>query len=243
MLYSMNYFLGRPLSPREGAYGKCVDLLFDDAEWKFRYLVANDRALFFSKNTLLAPESIARSELETSRAAIPLTVRQDQIESAPSLQNNLPVSRRKEAETLGHYNWTPYWIPGPPKNFEGRARAAAASQAQLEGEFDPHLRSAKEVLGYHVRNASTEVGELVDLIVDIDDYSVPYVAIDTKPRSEGGVRLVPTGPSDYKMRFNCYKREAWTNCSALVLLESPSADLSGGRLSIGDQQKVDLSSS
>lgn len=240
MLYSMNYFLGRPLRPREGTFGKCEDLLFDDREWRFRYLVANDRALFFSKKTLLAPEGIARSELETNRSAIPLTVRQDQIESAPGLQNHLPVSRKKEAETLGHYNWTPYWIPGSPKNFERRAWAAAVSQTQLEEENDSNLRSVKEVIGYRVRNASTRVGELADLILDVDDYSVPYVAIDTKPRHEGGLRLVPTGPSGYKMRFDSHKREAWTNCSALYLFESPSADLSEGRLSIGDQQKVEL---
>ena len=45
---------------------------------------------------------------------------------------------------------------------------------------DPHLRSALEVLGYHIHARDGDIGHVDDYIVGDQNWTVPYVVVDTR---------------------------------------------------------------
>ncbi|MEO8546481.1 MAG: PRC-barrel domain-containing protein [Burkholderiaceae bacterium] len=44
---------------------------------------------------------------------------------------------------------------------------------------DPHLRSANEVRGYGMLAQDGEIGEVIDFVIDQDDWSIRYLVADT----------------------------------------------------------------
>jgi len=48
-----------------------------------------------------------------------------------------------------------------------------------EENNDPHLRSAKQVAGYHVRASDGDIGHIADFIVDDETWTIRYLVIDT----------------------------------------------------------------
>ena len=59
--------------------------------------------------------------------------------------------------------------------------AAAKAQAEREPEAgDPHLRSAKEVMGYHIQALDGEIGHVRDFFVQEDCWCIRYVLVNTR---------------------------------------------------------------
>ena len=52
-------------------------------------------------------------------------------------------------------------------------------QEQSEKDYDPHLRSEREVIGYKVKARDGEVGQIKDLIAEIDYWDIRYLVVDT----------------------------------------------------------------
>ncbi len=241
MLYSMSYLRGLPLLCKGEEYGVCDDFYFEDGTWMLRHLVASDGAFVFKKRSLVSPESIERIEMGSMDDAIPLSISKRALELAPDFDGDVPFSRAIELAAIEHYHLSPYWLATGVDGTVGMEAGAPVSES-LPTESEPNLRSLDEVLGYDVRNDETSLGKACDLILDITDYSVAYLAVDTKPGEQGGVRLISTTQKDIALSIEYASRSFMTECSSYHLSESPSADLSEGRLSLGDQQKIDLSS-
>jgi hypothetical protein len=45
---------------------------------------------------------------------------------------------------------------------------------------DPHLRSAREVMGYYIEATDGDIGHVEDFIVDDEDWAIRYMLVDTK---------------------------------------------------------------
>jgi len=56
---------------------------------------------------------------------------------------------------------------------------------------DPHLRSTKEVAGYHIRAQDGEIGHVEDFLYDDKDWSIRYLVVDTRNWWPGKKVLVP----------------------------------------------------
>ncbi|MDQ8179117.1 PRC-barrel domain-containing protein [Pelagicoccus sp. SDUM812005] len=242
----MKYLMGLPFLCQGQGCDRCEDLYFEAGSWKLRHLVAVDDGFVFKKRSLVSPQSIDRAALAASRDSIPLTISKHALESAPAFEGQVPLSRAVELAALDHYRLSPYWISDSIEASSGMESGYPADDALPEEEdlpeVDPDLRSLKELLGYELRNGENVLGEVRDLVLDLSDFTVAYVAVDTKPSKRGGLRLIATGQEDVALSVDAASRCFRTKCSSYHLLESPSADLSEGRLTLGDQQKVDLSS-
>jgi hypothetical protein len=97
-----------------------------------------------------------------------------------------------EQELHDYYRWAPYWHTG------GRALAAAA-QAQRErepGMRDSHLRSAKEVIGYHIQALDGEIGHVKDFFLQEDCWCIRYVLVNTRNWLPGRDVLVAQASMD-----------------------------------------------
>lgn len=171
MLRSIDSLLGYTIAATDGNVGKSQDFLFHDNDWAIRYLVVDTGDWLPGRKVLLTPEALGSPNFVGKIFPVELTC--EQIEKSPPLEKDKPVSRQHEHEIHLHYAWPAYWgaeVLGPP----------ASATEQREPEGDSHLRSAKEVSGYHIEATDGKIGHVEDFIVDDDAWVVRYLVIDTK---------------------------------------------------------------
>jgi hypothetical protein len=106
------------------------------------------------------------------------------------------VSRQHEVELHAYYGWQPYWamppmagslappfwgpaLPGTAYPPTGEARVAEEVAAREREHADPHLRSAREIEGYHVAATDGEIGHVEDFLIDEGEWAIHLLGIDT----------------------------------------------------------------
>ncbi len=180
MLRSLREILGYDIQATDDGLGDVDDFLFDDHTWTVRYVVIDTGHWLPGRLVLVSPVEMDR--LEWDQQEMHLKLSKQQIEEAPSLDTDLPVSRQHEMELVQYYGWVPYWAPmgGVPAPAPTAAPAAAEGKPREKRKGDPNLRSAKEVIGYHIQARDGEIGHVEDFIADTDSWTIRYMAIDTR---------------------------------------------------------------
>jgi hypothetical protein len=116
-----------------------------------------------------------------------------QVKEAPDVETDQPVSRQWESDAYEYYGWSPYWGTGsylgmagygggyvslrPSPKLMQRERDIDAAQRIKD---DPALRSANEVVGYHIQASDGQIGHVEDILVEDEDWSIHYLVADTK---------------------------------------------------------------
>jgi hypothetical protein len=162
--------------------GKIHDLFFDDESWAVRYMVVDTGGRLGGRRVLLAPSVVEQKEWPSRRLWTGLTRRQ--IQQAPPVDADLPVSRQAEVALAEHYAWGFYWRI-PPAH-------------PIETEGDRHLRSAREVMAYRIEASDGQIGHVEDLILDDEAadrglWEFRYLVVDTRTWLPG--RKVLVAPS------------------------------------------------
>jgi hypothetical protein len=166
--------------------GKVHDLYFDDREWVTRYLVVKTGPWLFGRQVLLSPLCIDLARWQMRELAVSLT--REQVENSPEVDLAKPVSRQMEEELHHYYRWAPYWRVGTWAWVSGGAQAMEASSERTEG--DPHLRSTREVNGYHIQATDGEIGHVADFFIEATLWTIRYVLVDTRDWLPGRKVLV-----------------------------------------------------
>lgn len=185
MLRSVKEVFGYVLDARDGEIGRCKDFLFDDRAWTIRYMVADTGRWLPGRKVLVSP--IALGEPEWRSRLFPVRLTKRQIEGAPSLEEDAPVSRQYEIRWTRYYGWPYYWTgsalwgtsPYPNALRLQQELTEAAENKSLE-DGDPHLRSAKEVTGYNLQATDREIGHVEDFILDDETWTLRYMVVDTR---------------------------------------------------------------
>lgn len=183
MLRSIKALRGYTIAARDGEIGHVHEFYFDDASWILRYLVVDTGPWLFGRKVLISPVALAQPEWGLERFPVLLT--KEQVENSPSIDLDAPVSRQQELELHRYYGWPVYWSgPGAPVGPGAVAidpiEAAPGAPATQQEEGDPHLRSTREVIGYHIEARDGEFGEVEDFIVDDVAWIIRYMVIDTR---------------------------------------------------------------
>jgi hypothetical protein len=171
MLRSIKSLRGYSLRATDGKVGKSHGFYFDDQTWTVRYLVVDTGTWLLDRLVLLSTASLGNPEWE--RKVFPVGLTMEQVEKSPSISVDEPVSRQMEVDLHGYYGWHPYWH-GPAYI------AAAQGSAQKRDQGDPHLRSTREVIGYHIQTTDGEIGHVDDFVVDDEAWVIRYVVVDTQ---------------------------------------------------------------
>jgi hypothetical protein len=197
MLRSADELKGYALEGSDGEIGRCNDFLFDDEFWTIRYMVADTGKWLPGRKVLVSPISLGEPEWASRRFPVNLTKKQ--IEEAPGLDHDAPVSRQYEARWFSHYHYPFYWGGDEPwgAGIEPRALATATAESdQSKGEArpgDPHLRSVEEVIGYHIEATDGGIGHVEDFILDDHTWALRYMVVDTRNWLPGRrVLIAPT---------------------------------------------------
>lgn len=174
MLYSAQATLGFTIQATDGEVGEVHDFYFDDRDWHIRYVVVDTGLWLAGRKVLLSPLSIDLPRWDAGIFMVSLS--QTQVENSPDIDLAQPVSRQVEEKLFRYYNWAPYWRTG--------ARALAEKQARHLPAKQPnglsHLRSVREVNGYHIEAKDGEIGHIEDFFIEGAYWTIRYAVVDTR---------------------------------------------------------------
>lgn len=167
MLISSHSVYGSSVFATDKAAGTVRDFLFDDETWEIQYFVVHTGPWLTGRSELLTPFVIERADWIDRRIDVNLT--EDQVVHSPPVEAHRPVSYKKTLERQKLIAWDAYWT--------GVLRESPESS---EPPIDPHLDSAKEVSGYHIRATDGGIGHVEDFLIDDEAWMVRYLVADTR---------------------------------------------------------------
>ena len=198
MLQRLNPMRGAPVQAQDGDIGEVTDFYFDDERWTVRYAVVktgnwlSGRAVLIPLWALLAPDWVHHR--------IPVRLTRDQVRHSPNVDTERPVSRQMEMEALKYYQFPLYWagpaLWGPvvvPTVLSAPAEGRAADPMPPQDPAATHLRSCREVRGYHVKTRDGEQGHVDDFLIDDGSWTIEHLIVDTSNWIGGKSVLVSPG--------------------------------------------------
>ena len=226
MLRRLKDLEGFTVRASDGDIGSVENFLLDDERWAIRYLVVDTVEFLDGRQVLISPISFRQVEWPARRFQLALTMAR--IEQCPSTDMHLPVSRQHEEDFNLHYGYSSYWAypdlwgmgPNPAMIAADREKVAAARSVALSEirSYDSHLRSTKEVRGYHIEGSDGEVGHVEDFIVDDETWAIRYLILNTRNWWPGKQVLVSP---DWLDRVSWSEAKVFVNLSREEIKHSP----------------------
>ncbi len=216
MVRDIAQFRGSALRSKGGGeFGKVKDILFDEKGWRLRYLVV-DTGSWLSGRKVLVPASFMQGA-DMVRETIPVSLIREEIENSPPVDDDEPVSRKRERELDSYYGSGLVWSPGElgshvPPPAEGKP-GHVATGATDDASHDPDLRSTREVLGYRIEASDGEIGHVDGFLADDEEWIIRYAIVDTRNWLPGRKVILSTRWldaivwGDSKMRVNLTRDE------------------------------------
>jgi sporulation protein YlmC with PRC-barrel domain len=183
MQYGISGLVGYEIRATDGDLGIVDEFYFDDATWTIRYVVVETGNWLSGRKVLISPLAFSRPELGSHTIAVNLTC--DQVSGSPDIDTEKPIDRQHEAELHEHYQWP--WRGGYGGSFGTIPLPLSADEALVEQETsesehrdDPHLRSTRQVVGYHIHATDGEIGHVEDFILDDESWTIRFLVVDTR---------------------------------------------------------------
>jgi uncharacterized protein YrrD len=189
MLRSMQELKDYTIGATDGEIGHVTDFFFDDEAWVIRYLVVETGSWLMTRKVLISPFSLMEADWMHRR--LPVYINREQVKNSPDIDTEKPVSRQHEMTYANYYGYPYYWggsglwgddlhFPVITPNDGGLndvelAKIAAAQHAK----DDPHLRSCKAVVGYHIHARDGDIGHVQGMLVDEDTWALRYLVVET----------------------------------------------------------------
>lgn len=184
MLYHASELRRCDIRATDGSIGDVHDLYFDDRFWTLRYFVVDTGNWLPGRKVLVAPEAVV--SVDTEKKAVTVELTKTEVEDAPDMSSDLPVSRQMETALRQRYGWPEYWdmaaagVAAPPmippfvpeETLQG-------SDPKEDYDSDPNLRSVREIEGYGLSTTDDEIGKVDDLLVDGDGWVIRYMVVKT----------------------------------------------------------------
>ena len=202
--------------------GKVDDFYFDDEQWTIRYIVVATGLILPGRKVLLSPLALRHPTWSPLHINVNLTC--EQVASSPGIDFDKPISRQHEAEHHKHYGFAPYWegkgvwgsCPTPKALKE--APLTQSKTATKNSSCETHLRSVREVSGYHITATDGEIGHLDDFLFDGETWEIRYAIISTRNWWPGNKVLLRP---QWIKRVSWADREIYVTMSREIIRKSP----------------------
>lgn len=187
--------LGYQIQTKDGITGKVKDFLFDEEQWKLRYIDVDLGGIFFEQRVLI-PVQLVHGNWKNETFEINL--KSKKLKSFPELHEHQTVSREYEELISEHYELEKYWgqryIPGTAPSSFGVFPIGMASNFEVsdritskkikEDDINSSLRSFKEIQGYTIYAKNGKIGQLKDLIIESKDWEINSGVIEIESLQE-----------------------------------------------------------
>ena len=197
MLRSVKHLDGFRIRTTDGDIGTVTECYFDDVSFTVRYVVVETgtkrmthEGWLVDRKVLLSPIAFRAIDWDDKRIEAALT--KAQVEKSPNIDTEKPVSRQHEIAYYGYYGYAPDWAGSYlwgayPYPCAGSGPALSAVELERERHWnweskerqDPHLRSSREVTGYHIHATDGDIGHVEDFLVDDASWAIRYMVVDT----------------------------------------------------------------
>jgi hypothetical protein len=229
MLRSLKDLEGYTVTATDGDIGSVVDFLLDDQHHTVRYAVVQTGGVFSGRRVLISLVSFRDADWSTHRFNVALTV--NKVKNSPDVDVDKPISRQNELEYHRYYGHPYYWgdsavsavgaYPDVRANGDWRDRSPTHSK---DAAGETHLRSAREVRGYHIQGRDEAIGHVEDFVVDDFTWQIRYLVVDTSNWWLAKKVLVsPKWASD----ISWTERKVYLDLSRQAIKDSPAWDASG----------------
>lgn len=180
---SIGSMIGFVIRATDGDLGKVDEFYFDDQTWTVRYIVVETGNWLSGRKVLISPVAFGKPEFEHGTFSVNLT--RAQVRSSPDVDTQQPIHRQHETALHEHYRWP--WRGGYGGTFGTTPLPLSADETIAEQEDvpsgrvdDPHLRSSRQVTGYHIHATDGEIGHVEDFIVDDENWMIRFLVVDTR---------------------------------------------------------------
>ena len=173
MLRSIKQLHGCSILATDGEIGKVDEFYFDDDQWRIRYLVVDIGKWLLGQRVLVSPAALGHPNQAAD--ILPVTITQEQVKNSPDIDQEKPVS----LQPMNEY-WPGLGIPTDPRVAGLYAAAQTVADTDKAHKPDPHLRSTREVTGYHVQARDGQIGHVEDFIVDDETWTIGYLVVSTR---------------------------------------------------------------
>ncbi|NJK93837.1 MAG: PRC-barrel domain containing protein [Bacteroidales bacterium] len=193
MLIKTKTLKGYKLNGIDGEIGKVKEFYFDDKYWTVRYLVAETGNWFTNRPVLISPYFI--TSVDYSSELVNIDLPKQRIYDSPSWDDDKPISRQFEESYNTYYGTPVYWAGA---NMWGahpyliRDKEKWGADTNRENNWDPDLRSSKEVSGYNFEATDGEIGHVEDFVINDENWAIRYLVLDTKNWLPGKKVLIST---------------------------------------------------
>lgn len=182
MQHSLHRMIGYAIRATDGDLGKVHEFYFDDATWTIRYMVAETGNWLYGRKVLISLVALGKPDWKSQTFSVNLTC--DQVRNSPDIDTQRPVYRQHEVELHEYYQWPRYWENGyggilgitPYPLVENPMSQESSAPERKE---DSHLRSTRQVTGYHIHATDGEIGHVEDFIVNEKKWTFHYLVVDT----------------------------------------------------------------
>jgi hypothetical protein len=189
MLRSLKGFNGFSMAVADGPAGVLDDVYLDDGIWAVRHLVLR----LEEGIQLLIPPAVVRG-IDWIGRTVRLDMERRHLASLRPADEDLPVSVLKEREAQRRLAYAA--CAGMPGACHGGAPYAfpvwPLDDFGAEAVGDPHLRSARELIGYRARAFEGKVGRVVDFLFDESSWKIPFLGIAVRRRMRATNTAIPT---------------------------------------------------
>jgi hypothetical protein len=180
MLHSLKTICGFAVEAVDGTVGQVSEFCFDDRTWLIRYLVAETGHWLERREVLLTTSVLSAPLLD--RRVLPISLNRQAVEDYPDMDEDPPIYKQRERE------WHTYTLGLPEGSLAGGLMPSPMIMQLIEAEEQRdqhrqrnlHLRSTREVTGYHIKALDGEVGHVEDFLVDDGPWRIAYLVIDTR---------------------------------------------------------------
>ena len=224
MLRGIRQLQGFGIEATDGPIGLVHGMLFDDHQWVVRYLVVDTGKWLSGRRVLISPISV--DAIDGMARRVILQLGKGRIRNSPDIYSDEPVSRQKEAAFYAYYGYAAYWV-GPrawggasyPRELRLLPPASAWPATEIEAQtVEAHLRSTREVIGYHIAALDRQIGHVDDFVIDDDLFTVRYLVVDTS-NWPGGRNVVLSPSSIVSIDWN--RRKVYVAVTAEEVRRSP----------------------
>ncbi len=211
------------VSATDGDVGSVVNFLLDDQRWGVRYLVVETGGFLDGRRVLISPISFRQVDWSTQRFHVALTI--DKVKNSPSVDVERPVSRQHERDYHRYYGYPYYWgytglwgMGAYPSLLAAGMWNDPTAEQSAEPSGDVHLRSARDLRGYHIHGSDEEIGHVEDFLVDDETWEVRYLVIETSNWWSGKKVLVAP---HWARRISWEERKIYVDMSRQQVKNSP----------------------
>jgi sporulation protein YlmC with PRC-barrel domain len=224
MQHLVHDLIGKAVHATDGDLGKVHEFYFDDETLTVLYMVVETGNWLLSRKVLISLFALGKPDWASGTVSVNLT--REQVRNSPDIDTERPVYRQHEVELLTYYQWPLYWESGYGGTF-GLSPYPLLENALLQAppgpkrNDDPHLRSTRHIIGYHIHATDGEIGHVEDFIVDDKQWALDFMIVDTAEWMLGKRVVIPP---QWIKKVNWDDKSVYLDRSREAVQNSPEFD-------------------